>query len=154
MPRLSAGLLLYRIRNGTLEVLLAHPGGPFFRNKDEGAWTIPKGEIEPHEDKLHAAQREFQEELGFRPDGPFQPLTPVKQKGGKLVHAWACEGDCDPSAAVSNTFSLEWPPRSGTRQDFPEVDEVRWFDLGAARARINPAQTAMLDELEGIVAGE
>jgi len=153
MPRVSAGLLLYRIRNSTLEVLLAHPGGPYFRNKDEGAWTVPKGEIEPEEDMLQAARREFQEEIGVSPEGPFHPLAPIKQKGGKIVHAWACAGDLDPAAAVSNTFSIEWPPRSGTMQEFPEVDEVRWFDLDEARVKIQSTQIPLLDELEAIVAG-
>ncbi len=147
MPRISAGLLCYRIRRGLLEVLLVHPGGPFFRNRDEGAWTIPKGEIEPGEDELQAARREFQEETGTCPDGPFEPLSSIRQKGGKVVHAWACLSDLDPSIAVSNTFSLEWPPRSGRTQEFPEIDEVGWFDLKAAHQKINPAQAALLDEL-------
>ena len=152
MPRLSAGLLVYRIRNGTLEVLLAHPGGPYFRKKDEGAWTVPKGELDPGENMLQAAQREFQEEVGLCPTGPFLPLSPIQQKGGKIVHAWACEGDLDPSAAVSNTFSIEWPPHSGKLQEFPEVDKVEWFNLEAARKKIKSKQRPLLDELERIVA--
>ena len=115
--RVSAGLLMYRHSEGSLQVLLAHPGGPFFQNKDEGAWSIPKGETEPNEDYLAAAQREFMEETGLSPAGPFIPLTPVTQKGGKIVHAWAFEGDCDPSATVSNTFTMEWPPDAVTRHE-------------------------------------
>ena len=114
MPRVSAGLLMYRIQDGKLQVLLAHPGGPFFKNKDEGAWTIPKGEAEPGEDLLEAAKREFEEETGITPTGPFTALTPIQQKGGKIVHAWAFKGDCDPGAIVSKTFRIEWPPRSRT----------------------------------------
>ena len=119
MPRISAGLLMYRISNGGIEVLLAHPGGPFFQNKNEGAWSIPKGEIEPGEDLLIAAQREFEEETGLTLSGPFIPLGSVKQKGGKEVHAWAFSGDCDPKANVSNKFSIEWPPKSGRQEEFP-----------------------------------
>jgi predicted NUDIX family NTP pyrophosphohydrolase len=151
MPRVSAGLLMYRHRDGGLQVLLAHPGGPFFREKDEGVWTVPKGEVGTGEDLLEAARREFEEEIGVTPTGPFLPLTPVKQKGGKVVHAWGFEGDCDPAAAVSNTFVMEWPPRSGRRVAFPEVDRADFFDLAAARRKINPAQVALLDELEGLV---
>jgi predicted NUDIX family NTP pyrophosphohydrolase len=117
-------------------------------NKDLGAWTIPKGEAAPGEDMLETARREFEEETGFRPQGPFRPLGSVKQKSGKIVHAWACEGDVDPAALRSNTFSMEWPPRSGQRHDFPEVDRAEFFDLPEARRRINPAQTDLLDALE------
>jgi predicted NUDIX family NTP pyrophosphohydrolase len=147
MPQLSAGLLIFRFREGRLQVLLAHPGGPFFKNKDEGAWSLPKGVIEPDEDPLAAAQREFQEETGVAPWGPFIPLTPVKQKGGKTVHAWTFEGDCDPDAIVSNTFTMQWPPRSGRRSEFPEIDRVEFFDVAAARRKINPAQVSFLAEL-------
>ena len=119
MSRVSAGILMYRLHEGTLQVLLVHPGGPFFQNKDEGAWSIPKGEAEPGEDLLECAKREFAEEIGVSVSGPYIPLTPMKQKGGKVVHAWACAGDCDPSAFVSNTFTMEWPPRSGQQREFP-----------------------------------
>jgi predicted NUDIX family NTP pyrophosphohydrolase len=148
MPRASAGLLMYRIRNGAPEVLLAHPGGPFWKTKDAGAWTIPKGEIQSGEEPLRAARREFEEELGFKPAGPFLSLAPIRQKGGKVVHAWAFEGDCDPAAIESNTFELEWPPRSGRLQRFPEVDQAAFFGLGVAAQKINPAQIGLLKELE------
>lgn len=148
MPRISAGLLTYRQQDGRLEVLLVHPGGPFWRNKDDGAWSIPKGEVEPGEDLLDAARREFQEELGLAADGPFLPLTPVKQKGAKIVHAWAFAGNCDPSQIKSNTFTVEWPPRSRKLQQFPEVDQAAFFDLATARQKINAAQIPLLDELE------
>jgi predicted NUDIX family NTP pyrophosphohydrolase len=148
MPKVSAGLLLYRFRDGRLQVLLVHPGGPFFRNKDLGAWSIPKGEPDEGEPLLDAAKREFREETGFVVDGKYLELTPVKQKAGKAVHAWALEGDCDPAALRSNTFPLEWPPRSGKRVEFPEVDRAEFFGLEMAREKINPAQGALLDELE------
>lgn len=147
MPRQSAGLLLYRRGDGQLEVLLVHPGGPFWKNKDEGAWSIPKGEIEPGEDLLEAACREFAEETGGRPEGPFTPLEPIRQKGGKVVHAWGVEGDFDPAGLTSNTFEVEWPPRSGRRQRFPEVDAAAFFAPDEARRRINPGQAPLLDEL-------
>src|ERR1700722_15588854 len=149
--RISAGLLLYRLIDGQLQVLLAHPGGPFFQNKDEGAWSIPKGEVEPDEDLLAAAQREFMEEIGFAPEGPFIALTPVKQKGGKIVHAWAFQGDCDPSATVSNTFTMEWPPRSGQQMEFPESDRADFFDVAAAKRKIKAGQEALIEELQRIV---
>src|SRR5271168_4872722 len=123
MPRQSAGLLMYRVRDGKLQVFLAHPGGPHFTHKDDGCWTIPKGEPEPDEDLLDAAKREFQEETGILPTGPFIRLTPVKQKGGKIVHAWAFKGDWD-GEIVSNTFSMEWPPKSGRKAEFPEIDRA------------------------------
>jgi Predicted NTP pyrophosphohydrolase len=148
MPKTSAGILLYRIRNGALEFLLVHPGGPFWKNKDAGAWTIPKGEIADNEDALAAAKREFEEELGFKPGGPFIELTPIKQKAGKTVHAWAFEGDCDPSQIKSNTFSLEWPPKSGKQAEFPEVDRADFFNLEGAKTKINPAQIPLLEELQ------
>jgi predicted NUDIX family NTP pyrophosphohydrolase len=154
MPRVSAGLLMYRIHDGKLQMLLAHPGGPFFTNKDDGAWTIPKGEIEPGEDLLEAAQREFKEEIGVTSTGPFIALTPIKQKGGKIVHAWAFEGDCDPSAAVSNTFTTEWPPKSGQQMEFPEIDRADFFDVAAAKRKIKAGQEALIEELEGMVDGE
>jgi predicted NUDIX family NTP pyrophosphohydrolase len=149
MPRISAGLLMYRRRPGGLEVLLVHPGGPFWKNKDEGAWSIPKGEVEEGEDLLAAAKREFTEELGFAPEaaGGYLPLTPVKQKSGKVVHAWAFEGDCDPTTCKSNTMRMLWPPKSGKWITVPEVDKAAFFDLPTARTKINPAQAALLDEL-------
>lgn len=143
----SAGILLYRRTGGRLEVLLVHPGGPFWRNRDAGAWTIPKGEIDPGEDALACARRELREEIGLAFDGPATPLPPVKQKGGKLVRAWAAEGDFDPAALTSVPFEIEWPPRSGRRASFPEVDRAAWFDLETARGKINAAQAAWLDAL-------
>lgn len=148
MPVASAGLLMYRRRDGELQVLLVHPGGPFFQNKDSGAWTIPKGIAEPGEDLLAAAQREFQEETGIQPAGPFLALTPIKQKSGKSVHAWACAGDFDPTILVSNTFTLEWPPKSGRQKEFPEIDRAEFFDLESVRQKIIPAQMPFLTELE------
>jgi predicted NUDIX family NTP pyrophosphohydrolase len=138
---------MYRRRAGTLEVFLVHPGGPFWARKDAGAWSIPKGEIDPTEEPLAAARREFAEETGLAAAGAFRPLAPVTQAGGKIVQAWAVEGDLDPSALQSNTFSIEWPPRSGRQRTFPEVDRAAWFSLDVAREKINPAQAALLDEL-------
>jgi predicted NUDIX family NTP pyrophosphohydrolase len=147
VARTSAGLLLYRRRADALEVLLVHPGGPFWRRRDEGAWTIPKGEIEPAEEPLAAARREFAEETGLSPAGPFRPLPPVRQRGGKQVLAWAVEGDCDPAALRSNTFTMEWPPRTGRQVEFPEIDRAEFFALPVARRKINPAQAGWLDAL-------
>lgn len=149
--RVSAGLLMYRLADGKLQVLLAHPGSPFSRNKDDGAWSVPKGEIEPGEELFTAAQREFVEETGLTPAGPFIALTPVKQKGGKIVHAWAFAGTCDPRAVVSNTFTMEWPPRTGRQLEFPEIDRADFFDVAVARRKINAAQVALIDELESIL---
>jgi len=132
-------------------VLLVHPGGPFFRNKDEGAWSIPKGEVDTGEDFLHAARREVEEEIGVAPGGEFIELMPVKQKGGKIVHAWAVECDCEPEADRSNTFTIEWPPRSGRQQEFPEVDRAEFLDLETARRKINAAQVPLIDELQVIL---
>jgi len=151
MAKQSAGLLMYRRRDGALEFLLVHPGGPFWKGKDAGAWTIPKGEIQPDEAPLAAAQREFEEELGFRAQGSLIQLTPIKQKGGKIVNAWAFEGDCDPASIRGNTFSMEWPPRSGKSCEFPEVDEAEFFTIEQAREKINPAQLALLEEVERLV---
>jgi predicted NUDIX family NTP pyrophosphohydrolase len=145
----SAGLLMYRNNNNQLEVFLVHPGGPYFRNKDEGAWTIPKGEIESEESIFETAKREFQEETGIKPEGDFVPLDTVKQKGGKTVHAWAFEGDS--SSFRSNYFEMEWPPHSGRRQKFPEVDKARFFSVSEAMAKINPAQMWFLERLEKIL---
>jgi predicted NUDIX family NTP pyrophosphohydrolase len=138
---------MFRKRDGALEFLLAHPGGPFFKGKDAGAWTIPKGELEEGEDALAAAKREFEEELGLKPAGTFLELTPIKQKGGKIVRAWAVEGDCNPLQAKSNTFTIEWPPRSGRTSEFPEVDKAAFFGLEEAKQKINPAQIPLLEEL-------
>ena len=138
---------MYRLRNAELEFLLVHPGGPFWKGKDIGVWTIPKGEMHPDEDPLITAKREFEEELGFKPQGKFIELTPIQQKGGKIIRAWAFEGDCDPAQTRSNTFSLEWPPRSGRICAFPEVDQAAFFNLKEAREKINPAQAALLAEL-------
>jgi len=151
MPRVSAGLLMYRMKDGVFQVLLAHPGGPYFKSKDEGAWTIPKGEVEPGEDLLGAAKREFEEETGVTPTGPFIALTPIKQKGGKIVHAWAFEGDCDPSAIASNTFSMEYPPKSGQQMEFPEMDRADFFDMAAASRKIKAAQMALVEECKQMV---
>ncbi len=151
MPHTSAGLLMYRILDGKLQVLLAHPGGPFFKNKDDGAWSIPKGEVEAGEDLLETAKREFKEETGVTATGPFIALTPVKQKGGKVVHAWAFrgEGDFDPTAIGTNTFTMQWPPRSGRQVEFPEIDRADFFDVAEARRKINPGQVRLIEELEG-----
>lgn len=142
---------MYRRSPKGLQVLLVHPGGPFWKKKDAGAWTIPKGESDEGEDLLGTAVREFKEEVGFEPSGPFTPLTPVKQKAGKVVHAWAVEGDFDPSTVKSNTFLMEWPPRSGKRVEFPEIDRADFFDIETARMKINPAQAALLDELSAVL---
>lgn len=142
---------MYRIREDKLQVLLGHPGGPFFANKDDDAWSIPKGEVDPGEDLLECAKREFIEEIGVTPRPPFIPLTPVKQKGGKIVHAWAFMGDCDPSTVVSNTFKMEWPPRSGKQTEFPEIDRAEFFDVVAARQKIKAAQMRLIEELEELL---
>ena len=152
MAKLSAGLLLYRRRGGALEVFLVHPGGPFWAKKDAGAWSIPKGETDPEEDHLAAARREFAEETGLQADGRFLPLTPIRQSGGKIVHAFALEGDFDPSTIQSNSFEIEWPPRSGRKRSFPEIDRAAWLSLDEARQKINPAQRALLDELQAMLA--
>lgn len=144
----SAGVLLYRRKTEILEVFLVHPGGPFWKSKDAGVWTIPKGEFTNDEPALDAAQREFREETGYALTGPFQALSPIRQKGGKRVFAWAAPGDLDPAKIVSNTFEIEWPRKSGKQQTFPEVDKGGWFSLADARLIINPAQIAFLDELE------
>jgi predicted NUDIX family NTP pyrophosphohydrolase len=148
IPQRSAGLLLYKREGGVLKVLLAHPGGPFWRRKDLGAWGIPKGLIEAHETAREAALREFTEETGFSIQGALLPLGEVIQRGGKHVEAWALEGDCDPAALKPFLFEMEWPPRSGRRAQFPEVDRVAWFTLAEARERILAGQAAFLDRLE------
>jgi predicted NUDIX family NTP pyrophosphohydrolase len=151
--RVSAGILLYRRPGGGRpEVLLGHPGGPFFARKDFGHWSIPKGEVEPGEDLYAVARREFAEETGNEPPaGPPIPLGTVRQKGGKLVHAWALEGDLDPAAAVSNTFSMPWPPGSETLAAFPEIDRVAWFDPAEARRRVKETQVPFIDRLEEVI---
>lgn len=149
MPRYSAGLLLYRQRDGSVEVFLIHHGGPFWEDRDLGAWSIPKGEYDPnHEDPLAAARREFHEETGHTASGEFVPLQTVKQPGGKIVAAWMVEGDCDASSITSNTFPMEWPPKSGKWQRFPEVDRAEWFDLTTAREKILKGQIGFIEELE------
>jgi|ERR1051326_994532 predicted NUDIX family NTP pyrophosphohydrolase len=154
MPKISAGLLLYRVRQGKPEVLIVHPGGPFWAKKDAGAWSIPKGEPGPGEDLLAAAKREFREEIGFSIDGHFQALSPVRQPSGKVVLAWAVQGDCDANAIRSNFFEMEWPPRSGRKQEFPEVDRAAWLDLATARAKITKGQLGLLDQLERLLAAQ
>ena len=148
--RVSAGILLYRVRAGRLEVLLGHPGGPWARAKDAGHWSIPKGEVEVEgEDLLAVAIREFEEETGHPlPAGALIALGETRQKGGKLVHAWAVEGDLDPASAASNTFEMEWPPGSGRREAFPEIDRVEWFSAVEGRLRIKEAQVVFIDRLE------
>jgi predicted NUDIX family NTP pyrophosphohydrolase len=149
VARISSGILLFRRPGGRLEVLLAHPGGPFFARKDEGHWTVPKGEVDPGEELFAVGRREFEEETGQPlPDGPSRELGSIVQKGGKLVHAWAVEGDLDPGAGVSNTVELEWPPGSGRRQTFPEIDRVAWFEPDEARRRIKATQIPFIDRLE------
>jgi predicted NUDIX family NTP pyrophosphohydrolase len=154
MPKKSAGLLLYREardRSG-IEVLLAHPGAPFWRNKDAGAWTIPKGEFTDDEDPLTAAKREFEEEFGAKPPaGEYTPLKPIKQKNGKIVHAWAVKGDFDPATLVSNSFEMEWPPKSGRMQSFAEVDRASWFAPDVAKQKMLFGQSALIDELLTLV---
>ena len=147
----SAGILLYRRRGAALEVFLAHPGGPFWTRRDDGAWTIPKGEIDEGEDPLAAAKREFTEEIGVVLEGEFVALTPIKQKAGKTVMAWAVEGNCDPEALQSNKFSMEWPPKSGRQAEFPEVDRAGWFTLDEAHVKILESQTPLLDELSQVI---
>lgn len=143
----SAGLLLYRRNKKKLEVLLVHPGGPFWKNKDAGAWSIPKGEFDGDEQALDAAKREFEEETGFCCSGEFLELSPVKMKSGKSIYAWALDKDIDAAAIKSNTFEMEWPPKSGKQQSFPEIDKAKWFSPAEAKQKINAAQSAFIDEL-------
>ncbi|HET9277681.1 MAG TPA: NUDIX domain-containing protein [Flavitalea sp.] len=147
MANQSAGILLYRRKSNRIELLLVHPGGPFWQKKDHGAWTIPKGEFMDNEEALDAAKREFQEETGVALSGNFLELTPVKQKAGKLIYAWALEGDIDTSNILSNFFKIEWPPKSGRFKEFPEVDKAEWFGEEQAKEKINPAQVRLVDEL-------
>ena len=143
----SAGILLYRFKNKLIEVFLVHPGGPFWAKKDLGAWSIPKGEFTDDEDPLDAAKREFEEETGMQISGNFIALTPVRQKSGKIVYAWAMQKEIDPIEITSNTFEMEWPPRSGQFKKFPEVDRAGWFNIGEAKQKINSAQAGLIDEL-------
>ena len=143
----SAGILLYRKRNDRVELFLVHPGGPFWKKKDVGSWTIPKGEFTNNEKALEAAKREFEEETGIALFGDFIELTPVKQKAGKIIYAWALEGNVDPSAILSNSFKIEWPPKSGQYREFPEIDKAEWFGEEEAKEKINPAQARLVDEL-------
>lgn len=147
MGRQSAGLIMYRVREGKVELLLVHPGGPFWARKDLGAWSIPKGEYLDGEDPLQVARREFLEETGLEAAGTLLPLAEIKQAGGKRVKSWAFAGDCDPELLTSNTFTMEWPPRSGRQAEFPEVDRAGWFSLDEARLKILPSQLPLLDQL-------
>jgi predicted NUDIX family NTP pyrophosphohydrolase len=149
--KLSAGILLYRRRENSVEVFLVHPGGPYWAGKDDGVWSIPKGLCDEGEDALATAQREFQEETGSPVTGSFHPLTPLSQSSGKVVMAWALEGDLDPATVRSNSFPLEWPPHSGTQQDFPEVDRGGWFDLPTAHVKLLPGQRGFLDQLRHLL---
>lgn len=151
MATISAGLLMYRFTPRGIEVLLVHPGGPFWRHKDKGAWSIPKGEIFPDEDPLRCALREFQEETGIVPTGKFISLGSTKLKSGKIVHAWAFEGDCDPLQIKSNTFLLEWPPKSGQQVEFPEIDRAAFHSFAQAKEKMNPNQWIFLARLEEIL---
>ncbi len=151
MAKASAGLLMYRKRDGQLEALLVHLGGPFWKNKDRGAWFVPKGEINPEESELAAAQREFQEETGFVPNGEFLPLGNVKHKSGKTVTAWAFAGQCDPASLRSNTFEMEWPPKSGKKATFPEIDRAEFFTVEQAREKMHPAEFEFLLKLEKVL---
>jgi predicted NUDIX family NTP pyrophosphohydrolase len=151
--KVSAGILLFRRDPAGIAVLLAHPGGPIFRRRDAGAWTIPKGEIEADEEPLAAAKRELREETGFVADGPFLELGTVKQKNGKIVHAWAAEANVDPTKLVSSSFRMEWPPRTGAFAEFPEVDRAEYFSIDVARQKLNLAQSQFLDRLLEALAG-
>lgn len=149
MPkRKSAGLLMYRVRDGQLQVLIVHPGGPFWARKDAGSWFVPKGEIEDGEDEFVAAQREFREETGVIPAGPFLDIGEVAHKSGKRVRAWAFAGDCDAAAIVSNTFEMEWPPHSGRMQSFPEIDRAEFVNALTARRKLNPSEYDFVERLQ------
>ena len=152
MSKRSAGILMYRRAGPALELLLVHPGGPFWKKRDAGGWSIPKGEYAPGEDPLAVAVREFEEETGARPAGEFRPLGDVVQKGGKIVAAWAVEGDLDPTTIRSNTFEIEWPPKSGRKAAFPEVDRAGWFSPDEAREKILPSQSPFIARLEERIA--
>ncbi len=145
---------MYRRRNGELEVMLVHPGGPFWAKKDLGSWSIPKGEYTHEEDAFEVAKREFQEETGFKAEGEFMALTPIKQPSGKIITVWAFEGNCDVSKIKSNTFTMEWPPRSGKQQEFPEVDCAGWFMIPVAKEKILKGQIGFIDELYQTLVGD
>jgi len=153
MPKISAGILMYRLKDGRLQVLLVHPGGPFWAKRDAGAWSIPKGLIDGDEDPLGAAKREFKEETGFSVSGRFIPLSKQRTDSGKVIMAWAVEGDIDASNIKSNTFKMEWPPRSGRMREFPEIDRAGWFDIEEAKEKINAGQLGFIEELERMVKG-
>ena len=150
MAKASAGILLYRTTDQRVEVLIVHPGGPFWKNKDLGAWSIPKGEFLPGQDPLTVARKEFHEELGKKVSGKFTELRPIRQAGGKIVYCFTQEHDLDISKIKSNTFTTEWPPKSGRQQEFPEVDRAEWVDLATARQKLNPSQAAFIDQLEDL----
>jgi len=147
MPKTSAGILMFRRQKDQLQVLLVHPGGPFWKNKDAGAWTIPKGEVEGDEEPIETARREFEQETGVKPTGELIQLQPITQRGGKVVHAWAVQGDLDITAIKSNTFKMEWPPKSRKEVEFPEIDRAEFFDVATAVVKVNPAQTQLIHEL-------
>ena len=151
MAKESAGILIYRIKNEELEVFLVHPGGPLWSKKDLGVWSIPKGELDEEEDSLKVAYREFKEETGQEFIGNLTPLKPIRQKSGKIVHAWTGEGEIDESTIFSNTFEMEWPPKSGKMQSFPEVDKGGWFTMSEAKKKINPGQVPLLEELAALL---
>jgi predicted NUDIX family NTP pyrophosphohydrolase len=151
MAKQSAGILLYRWQGKQLEVFLGHPGGPFWANKDQGSWSVPKGEYLEGEEPLSAAVREFEEETGYRPTGDFIPLTTIRQKGHKTVHCWAVEGQLDESSIISNHFEMEWPPRSGKMKSFPEIDRGAWFTVETAREKILERQRSFIDELADMI---
>jgi len=154
MAKNSAGILLYRFNNVSLEVLLVHPGGPFWAKKDIGAWSIPKGEIELHENLLQAAIREMEEETGFKVHGKFIELTSQKQKSGKIIHTWALKGNFEPSEIKSNTFEMEWPPKSGSKKVFPEIDKAAWLSTAEAKIKIVPGQMPFISELETLLGAQ
>jgi predicted NUDIX family NTP pyrophosphohydrolase len=151
MPKQSAGLLLFRVVAGNLEVLLVHPGGPFWAKKDDGSWSIPKGELSEGEDPFEAAIREFKEELGSSVIGKAIPLKPLRQPSGKIIYAWGVNGDFDTTTLKSNTFSIEWPPKSGQQREFPEVDRAAWFEIEEAKRKIHQGQVPLMEELERMV---
>jgi predicted NUDIX family NTP pyrophosphohydrolase len=151
MQKKSAGILLYRYHHNLPEVLLVHPGGPFWVKKDLGAWSVPKGEFDDEENSFHAAVREMEEELGIKVTGEFVELSPVKQKGGKLIYAWALQGDFNIAEIKSNTFEMEWPPKSGITKLFPEIDKAAWFTMDGAKEKINKGQLPLIEELEIIL---
>lgn len=150
MRKESAGLVMFRLRENALQVFLAHPGGPIWKNKDAGAWSIPKGELEEGEDPLEAAKREFEEEIGIKPQEPFYSLGSITQKSGKVVHAWAFQGDCDPSTTRSNEIEIEWPPKSGKMLTIPEIDRAEFFSISEAIEKLNPAQVPLVFALEKV----